>query len=128
LSEEPKGVNIILPSCFGGELTVNGGIPGVELEYRKRIKEFIYKTAIEMEIDVPDMVVGLIPISFEVCLETLNTEHYDEAMNSYHDLWHDFFNGAMDDTVKNSIIKIDLESGRHAFDPDKKKKGEMDWS
>ena len=124
MSDQPIiAPNFILPPVFGGEVKESKNISAKEMEFRKRVKDYINQLAEEFEIDAPDIVVGLIPISFEVCLEQININYYEEAMESYHDLWHEFF-------AHIEKMKEDVAAGFQAMNPDVPfvKKGRMDWS
>ena len=115
--------NFILPPVFGGEVKESINISAREMEFRKRLKDFISTLAEDLDIDAPDIVTGLIPVTLEVCLEQINTEFYDEALESYHDLWHEYYNHItqMQKDVEKAFNEVNQ---RDPFI----KKSEMDWS
>lgn len=124
MSDKPiTSPNFILPPVFGGEVKESINISAREMEFRKRLKDFIAELADELDIDAPDVVTGLIPMSFEVCLEQINTEFYEEALDSYHDLWHEYYNHIveMKKTIETAFNEVNQ---RNPFI----KKSEMDWS
>jgi hypothetical protein len=104
--EHNKPINLILPASFGGKVSNASGMDGQEIIFREKVKTFVYKLASEMEIDINNVVVGLIPISFEVCLETINPDLYDEALESYHEFWHEFLEGVTSQQVKQAVINL----------------------
>lgn len=124
MSDEPIiSPNFILPPVFGGEVREAKSISATEMEFRRRVKEVVVGLASELEIEAPDLVVGMIPVAFEICLEQINLNYYEEALNSYHELWHEYFGH-----IEN--LKDDVARGFQAMNPDREfiKKSGMDWS
>jgi hypothetical protein len=121
--KQTKSPNFILPPVFGGEIKESQNISAKEMEFRRLIKQLIKRLSVDMEIDAPDIVIGLVPIAFEVCLEHINLEHYEEALESYHELWHEFFSGILE--LKNTVARGFIEANHDLLFT---KKSRMDWS